>query len=200
MMIKTEFLDQLKKGLLGLPEDDITRSIEFYSEMIDDRVEDGKTEQEAVADIGTVKEAVAQILSEIPMSKLIKEKAKKKRKFNAWEIVLLALGSPIWLSLIVAAFAVVISVYAVIWSVVASLWAVFAALIGGAVGGVGSGVVFICTDNLLPGIAMIGASLVCAGLSIFMFFGCKETTKGIVILTKKIALFIKKSFVKKEVA
>ena len=200
MMIKTEFLDQLKKGLLGLPEDDITRSIEFYSEMIDDRVEDGKTEQEAVADIGTVKEAVAQILSEIPMSKLIKEKAKKKRKFNAWEIVLLALGSPIWLSLIVAAFAVVISVYAVIWSVVASLWAVFAALIGCAVGGVGSGVVFICTDNLLSGIAMIGASLVCAGLSIFMFFGCKKTTKGIVILTKKIALFIKKSFVKKEVA
>ena len=199
-MTKKDFLEELKNGLCGLPEDDITRSIEFYSEMIDDRVDDGKSEEEAVSDIGSVKDAISQMLSEIPMAKLIKEKVRPQRKMRAWEIVLLALGSPIWLSLLVAAFAVVISVYAVIWSIVASLWAVFAALIGGTVGGIVSGTVFICTDNLLPGVAMIGASLVCAGLSIFMFFGCKETTRGIAILTKNIALFIKKSFVKKEVA
>ena len=42
-MTKKEFLDELKKGLLGIPEEDINRSIEFYSEMIDDRIEDGKT-------------------------------------------------------------------------------------------------------------------------------------------------------------
>ena len=199
-MTKKEFLEELKNGLCGLPEDDIMRSIEFYSEMIDDRVDDGKSEEEAVSDIGSVDEVISQILSEIPMAKLIKEKVRPQRKMRAWEIVLLALGSPIWLSLLVAAFAIVISVYAVIWSIVASLWAVLAALIGGAVGGIVSGTVFICTDNLLSGIAMIGASLVCAGLSIFMFFGCKETTKGTAILTKKTALFIKKSFVKKEVA
>ena len=199
-MTKKEFLEELKNGLCGLPEDDITRSIEFYSEMIDDRVDDGKSEEEAVSDIGSVKDAISQILSEIPMAKLIKEKVRPQRKMRAWEIVLLALGSPIWLSLLVAAFAVVISVYAVIWSIVASLWAVFAAFVGSSFGGIVSGIIFICTGSLFSGLAIIAASLVLAGLSIFMFFGCVASTKGMAILTKKIALLVKKCFVKKEVA
>ena len=195
-MTKTEFLFELKKGLSGLPEEDIKRSIEFYSEMIDDRIEDGKTEEEAIADIGSVKDVVSQILAEIPISKLIKEKV-KRRRLGALEIVLLALGSPIWLSLLVAAFAVIISAYAVIWSVVVSLWAVFAAFVGGSFGGIVAGIIFTCTGNLLAGLAMIAASLVLAGLSIFSFFGCKAATKGTVILTKKIALGIKNCFIKK---
>ena len=195
-MTKTEFLFELKKGLSGLPEEDIKRSIEFYSEMIDDRIEDGKTEEEAIADIGSVKDVVSQILAEIPISKLIKEKV-KRRRLGALEIVLLALGSPIWLSLLVAAFAVIISAYAVIWSVVVSLWAVFSAFVGGSFGGIVAGIIFTCTGNLLAGLAMIAASLVLAGLSIFSFFGCKAATKGTVILTKKIALGIKNCFIKK---
>ena len=199
-MTKKEFLDELKKGLLGIPEEDITRSIEFYSEMIDDRIEDGKTEEEAVAEIGTVKEVVSQILSEIPISKLIKEKVKKRRKLGALEIVLLILGSPIWISLLAAAFAVVLAVYVVVWSVIVSLWAVFASLAACVLGGITAGIIFICTGNLLTGLAMIAASLVCAGLSIFSFFGCKAATKSVLILTKKIALGIKNCFVKKEEA
>ena len=199
-MTKREFLDELKKGLLGIPEEDITRSIEFYSEMIDDRIEDGKTEEEAVVEIGTVKEVVSQILSEIPISKLIKEKVKKRRKLGAFEIVLLVLGSPIWISLLAAAFAVILAVYVVIWSVIVSLWAVFASLAACALGGVVAGVIFICTGNLFSGLAMIAASLVCSGLSIFSFFGFKAATKGVLILTKKIVLGIKNCFVKKEEA
>ena len=199
-MTKKEFLDELKKGLRGLPEDDIVRSIEFYSEMIDDRIEEGKTEEEAVAEIGTVKEAVSQILAEIPITKLIKEKVKKRRRLGAFEIVLLVLGSPIWLSLLIAAFAAVLSLYAVIWSVVISFWAVFASLSGSILGGIASGIIFICTDNLFTGLAMFAASLVLAGLSIFAFFGCRAATKSTVILTKKIVLAIKNCFVKKEEA
>ena len=196
IMNSDDFRRELKKGLSGLPEEDIKRSIEFYSETIDDRIEDGKTEEEAIADIGSVKDVLSQILAEIPISKLIKEKV-KRRRLGALEIVLLALGSPIWLSLLVAAFAVIISAYAVIWSVVVSLWAVFAAFVGGSFGGIVAGIIFTCTGNLLAGLAMIAASLVLAGLSIFSFFGCKAATKGTVILTKKIALGIKNCFIKK---
>lgn len=199
-MTKTAFLDELKKGLSGLLEEDIIRSIEFYSEMIDDRIEDGKNEEEAVADMGSLKDVISRILSETPMSRLIKEKVRPKRKIQAWEIVLLALGSPIWISIIVALFSVVAAVYVSIWSVEVALWSIFAALAGGALGGIGAGVIFICTGNLLPGIAMIGASFACSGFSIFMFFGCVESTKRMTILTKNIVLLIKKCFVKKEVA
>ena len=47
---------------------------------------------------------------------------------------------------------------------------------------------------------MIGAGIVCAGLSIFMFYGCKAATKGILVLTKKLAVWIKNCFIKKEEA
>ena len=197
-MTKIEFLDGLKKELSGVPDEDIVRSIEFYSEMIDDRIEDGRTEEEAVADIGDVKDVARQILSEIPISKLVKERVKPKRKLQALEIVLIVLGSPIWLSLLIAAFSVLLSVYVVIWSVVISLWSVFVSLVAGGLGGIAAGVIFICVGNLLTGLSIFSASLVLMGLSIFAFFGCKAATKGILILTKKMLLAIKSCFVKKE--
>ena len=197
-MTKKEFLDELKKELSGLPDEDIVRSIEFYSEMIDDRIEDGCAEEEAVADIGDVKNVARQILSEIPISKLVKERVKPKRKLQALEIVLLVLGSPIWLSLMIAAFSVLLSVYVVIWSVVITMWSVFVSLVAGAFGGISAGVIFICTDNLFSGLAMLAASLILAGLTIFAFFGCKAATKGILVLTKKMLLSVKSCFVKKE--
>ena len=135
-MNKQEFLKYLREGLAGLPQEDVERPIDFYEEMIDERIEEGMEEEDAVAAIGTVSEAVSQIISDIPLSKLVKERVKPKRKMSAWEIVLLALGSPIWLSILIAIFAVVLSVYIVLWSVVISLWAVEGSFIGCAVGGV----------------------------------------------------------------
>ena len=52
--------------------------------------------------------------------------------------------------------------------------------------------------NKISGAVMLLGGIVCAGLSIFMFFGCKAVTKGILILTKKIALRIKSCFIRKE--
>lgn len=197
-MTKQEFLNELRTKLSGLPKDEIEERLAFYGEMIDDRVEDGRTEEEAVSDIGSVDEISSQIIAETPFSKIAKEKIKNKKRMKAWEIVLLVLGSPIWLSLLIAAFAVVLSVYVVLWSVIVSLWSVFASLVGCALGGTAAGVLFALQSNGLIGIAVVGAGAFCAGLSIFMFFGCIAATKGIIKLTKNIALGIKKCFVGKE--
>lgn len=197
-MSKQEFLVQLRKGLSGFPQGDIEERVTFYSEMIDDRIEEGITEEEAVAAIGRVDEIVKQVIAETPLAKIAKERIKSKRRSRAGEIVLLVLGSPIWLSLLIAAFAVILSLYASLWSVVISLWAVFGLLIGCAFGGVVAGVVFACSGNAPSGIALLAAGIVCAGLSIFMFYGCKAATKGILLLTKKMALGIKTLFVGKE--
>ena len=51
-MNKTEFVNQLSAGLMGLSQEDIKRSVDFYTEMIDDRIEDGMPEEEAVAALG----------------------------------------------------------------------------------------------------------------------------------------------------
>ena len=140
------------------------------------------------------------MVAEIPFSKIVKERIKPKRRLTAWEIVLLSLGSPIWLSLGIAAFAVILSLYISLWAVVISLWAVFAALAGCALGGIVAAIVFVCSGNLFTGIAMLGAGMLLAGLSIFMFFGCKAATKGTVLLAKKMALGIKNCFIRKEAA
>lgn len=197
-MNKQEFLAELKKGLHGLPQNDIEERLTFYSEMIDDRVEEGLTQEEAVSEIGTVDEIVSQIVTEIPLSKLVKEKVRTKRALRAWEIVLLTLGSPIWLSLLIAAFAVLLAVYISAWSVIVALWAAELSLAVSALGCILSFVIFAVQVNWLAGIAMLGAGIALIGLSVFLFFGCREATKGILFLSKKMILGIKSMFIGKE--
>ena len=197
-MTKTEFLEKLQVKLYGLPKADIDERVSFYGEMIDDRMEDGLSEEEAVSDIGTLDSIVSDILSETPISKLVKEKIKPKRKLKTWEIVLLAVGSPIWFPLLLAAGIIALSVYIVFWSVIISFWAVFVALAASSAGCIASSIALFFVGRGIEAVALIGAAMVCAGLSIFAFFGCKETTKGILKLTKKWILGIKKAFIKKE--
>ena len=196
-MTKVNFLFELRDKLSGLPTEDIEERLNFYSEMIEDRMEEGLSEEDAVAAIGTTDEIAKQIISEIPFTKIAKEKLKPKNNLKIWEIILLVLGFPLWFSLLIAAFAVAFSLYIALWAVIISFWAVFASFIGCAVGGIISGVVFSLNGNTLTGIAMLAAALVCAGLSIFTFFGCKLATKGILLLTKKVIIYTKSLFVKK---
>lgn len=197
-MNKAEFLAALNNGLKGLPQADIDEQLTFYGEMIDDRMEEGFSEAEAVSEIGSVEAVISQISADTPLSKPAKEQIKPKRRIKGWEILLLVLGSPIWLSLGIAAAAVLLSVYVSLWSVIISLWAVFASFVACFIGGLTSGIILAFFGKTLSGIALIGAALILAGLSIFTFFGCKAATKGTIILTKKILLSIKKRFIKKE--
>ena len=197
-MTKLKFLLELNDRLSGLPKSEVEERLSFYNEAIEDRMEEGLSEEEAVAAIGSVDEIAGQIIADIPLIKVAKEKIKPKRKLRTWEIVLLAVGSPIWLSLLVSAFSVIISLYAVIWSVVAVFWSVFGAFVGISVGGIASGILYAILGNVGVGVALIGAGLILAGLSIFAFFGCLAAMRGAVWLTKKIILGIKLCFVGKE--
>ncbi len=197
-MNKKEFLRQLEEGLNGLPKNDIEERLTFYNEIIEDKIEEGISEEEAVAQIGSVDEIVLQTIEDTPLAKLVKEKVKPKRRLKAWEIVFLILGSPIWLSLLVAVFALIIALYAVLWALIISLWAVEGSLMACAFGGIAGGIILAFTDRLVPGLGLIGAGFVSGGLAIFLFYGCKGATKGIAILTKKIAIGIKNCFIKKE--
>jgi uncharacterized membrane protein len=197
-MNKLEFTEALRAKIAGLPEKDIDERIAFYCEMIDDRIEDGLSEEEAIEDIGSVEDIAAQIISEIPLSKIVKNHLEPKRKMAAWEIALIIVSFPIWLPLIAAIFAIVISIYAALWSVVVSIWAVFASFVGSGVGGILAGTVVAITASIPSGLFLIFAGILLAGLSILLFFGSLGTTRGMTWLTKRIALWIKKLFIRKE--
>ena len=197
-MSKQEFLEQLRKGLSGLPQEDIEERVSFFNEMIEDRMDEGLTEEEAVMAAGSVEEIIEQTVADIPFAKIAKERIKPKRQLKTWEIVLLIAGSPIWFSLAIALIAIVFAVYVSLWSVIISLWAVFTSFIGCSFGCLAGSIIIALTGN--PHVATIILSIffILVGLSIFMLYGCIATTKGIIQLTKKFALWIKGCFIKKE--
>lgn len=61
-----------------------------------------------------------------------------------------------------------------------------------------TGAFFAVGGHGAAGLAMLSAGLVCAGLTILLFFGCMGAMKGILRLTKKITLWTKDRFIKKE--
>ena len=199
-MNKQEFLGRLKEALAGLPQEDIEERLDFYSEMIDDRIEEGLTESEAVAEIGSVEDVARQIMAEIPLAAIVREKVKPKRALRAWEIVLLVLGSPIWLSLMIAVFAVVLSLFIVLWSVVLCFWVTAIALAAGIVWCLFQVFVYQQSGNLGGAAFAGGGAILCAGLSIALFLASLAITKAGGTLTKKMILWIKSWFVGKEAA
>ena len=199
-MNKSEFLAELREGLAGLPQDDVEERIAFYNEMIDDRMEEGITEDEAVGTIGGVDAIVSQTVADIPLAKLVKEKITSKRTLKAWEIVLICLGFPLWFPLLIAASAVAFSLYVVAWSLIISLWAIEVSFVASAVACLVASAANIIRWNTVFGVTLIGAAVFLAGLSILMFLGCIALSKGIIQLTKKAAIGIKSLFIKKESA
>ena len=190
-MNKNEFLDALRRGLCGLPQDDIEERLSFYAEMIDDRMAEGLSETEAVADLGTVERIVLQTVEEIPLGRLVREKIKPIREGSATKIVLLLCGFPIWFPLLVAAVAIIFSLVVSLWCVIGSLWSLTVALGGAGLGGVLSVVPFALQGRALLGAAMVGAGLFSIGLAIFAVPLCVLLTKGGAWLTKKTVLAIK---------
>ena len=197
-MTKTEFLEELKARLEGLPDGDVSASLDYYGEMLDDLMESGMAEEKAVASLGTAEAVAEQILLDTPLPKLVKARVKPKRRMRTWEVVLLAVGSPVWAPILLALGVVALAVYVSLWAVVISIYAVDLALGVGAVFGVGVGIGQLILAAPINGILLLAAGLVCGGLTIFLFFGCVGATKGALWLAKKMVLGVKKCFVKKE--
>ncbi len=199
-MTKREFISQLRGHLSGLPKEDIEKSIEYYSEIIDDRMEDGSPEDSAVEAIGSPSEIATQILMDTPLPKLVKAKAKPQRALKVWEIVLLVLGSPLWLSLLFAGVMVIFALYIALWSCIVSLYAVDLSLAASGLAGLLGFGALLSNHFYAQSVFILGIGLVCAGLAVPFFFVCNLISKKILVWSKKILLFIKSRMIGKEKA
>ena len=198
-MDKFTFLTELRAKLWAIPEEDAVASVEYYAEMIDERIEEGLCEEEAVAAIGNPEDIARNIIAETPASQLTKPAAKPGRKLAWWEITLLILGFPLWGSLAISVASLVFSVWVSLWSGVISLYAAAFALVVSAVGCL-VGSVFMFDSGFAPVVVALGAALVCAGLGILLFMLSNLAAKGMIALTKLIGKGIKKIFGGKEQA
>lgn len=196
--MKQKYLDELRRKISSLPRKEVAERLNFYSEMIDDMVEAGLDESEAVAKIGSVDSVAQRIIADAKLAKQEGRATSGRRKLSGWKIALIAAGSPLWLCLGVAAFAVALALYIALWAVIICLWAAFVSMVAGSLAGVVYGIAMCFTGNGAGGMAFVGASLALGGLGILAFFGCRAATLGAVKLTKKIALGLKKCFNKGE--
>jgi uncharacterized membrane protein len=197
-MTKSEFLAQLQAALNRLPQSEIDQSLAFYGEVIDDRIEDGMSEQDAVAQLGDINQIAAQIIAEAPFVSRTVAKAKSNKTNLALVIILLVVLSPLWLPLAVAVFVTVAAIFLTVWIVILSLWTAVLALFVTGCAGVVALFFLLATGYPLAGLLSAGGGLVCLGLSIFAFLGMLALSKGVWTFTKFIARKIKSLFVRQD--
>ena len=196
-MDKYDFLMALSEQLQSIPQSDAQGSLDYYAEMIDDRIEEGLSEEEAVAAIGSPEEIARSILSDTLPAQPPEQPKKAGQRLRWWEITLLVLGFPVWFSLLAAVAAVVFSVWISLWSVVVSLYAAALALGIAALGCILNS--FFLIGNGIGEVLMAwGSAFVCASLAILIFLLSNLAAKGMIALTKLIGKGIRRSFGRKE--
>lgn len=197
-MNKEEYLDAIRGRISAMPADDINRFMDYYSEMIDDRMEDGLSEDEAVADMGSPDAAVEQILEEMPLTKLVKEKIKPKHELKAWEVVLIVLGSPVWIPLLITAAVLLLTLWIVAFALLISFYAVVLSFVVAGICGLICTIPLFIANNPYTAVLMLGAALIGIGIAILFVVSVKPVTVGIFKVCRASVNGIKRMFVKEK--
>ena len=98
------------------------------------------------------------------------------------------LGSPIWLPVLLAFYAVVVSVCL-------SLWVALVVLAVASVAGIPHGAILGVSGNIPACGFYIGAALVCLGVTILLFYVCRAATKLGIFTVKSSGEGIIESFI-----
>ncbi len=199
-MSRDAFIGELRHRMAGLPQETVERTVEYYGELIADSVEDGLSEEEAVARLGSLEEIVASVVKDTPLTQIVQTRVQegKKKGISGWLILLLVLGAPVWLPVLIAVLAVAFALFVALWAVVIALWAVVAAVILTGLAAMVAGVVELCRLHLPQGLVLLGGGLVCLGLCALLFLLMKLITVGTVKLCKWLWVGIKSLFVGKK--
>lgn len=163
---KADYLNRLSVGIAQLPGTEILKSLSFYEEMIDDRIEDGMSEAEAVASLESPEQAAATILDDMPVVPRAVAKTRRLSEPLFW--TLLVLGSPIWLSLGIAFVAVAFSGYLVIWAFALAVWALAIGLMAGGPVGIGVAIWGLMHGQPLYAMFELSVGLLCLGAGLLL--------------------------------
>lgn len=177
-MNRQTFLDGLRSALNQLPADEIEKTLSYYGEIIDDRIEDGMSEDEAVASMEPIEVLASRVINDAPpMNKAVRKAKASGIPTGVW-VVLTIIGFPIWFPLLIAIFAVLFSVFVALIAIIVAL---FAVVIGLGLGGIVTVITGIAAGWLTGPVAllMIGAGLLITGLAILLAFPVAYLIKGV---------------------
>lgn len=196
-MNRKTFFYELRKGLSGLPKNDVEKTIEYYNEMIDDRIEDGLSESEAVASIGSVEQIVPQILADASLPQLVKERLSNKRKLRGWEILLLILGFPLWFPLVLTGLVLFFTFFLVIWILILTFYSIVLSFCIAGISSIVFSVISFGTGEFTQGLLWLGAGLLLVGLAILLLIASNKLAVSLMKLCKKIIHGLKTHLVRR---
>lgn len=199
-MNKLEFLNKLSANLASLPKYEIDKSVSYYEEIIDDRIEDGMAEEDAVAALGDIDSIAENIKYDMSITTLMKAKVSesKNRASNkgVW-LTLVILGFPLWFPLLAAFASVFLALYISVWAIIFSLYAVVLSLGVSCAATLIVGFAFFFVRSVPAGLCALGAALLCGALTLFMIKPVYLITKGLIKFTAYIIRKIKSVFIAK---
>ncbi|NCB33385.1 MAG: DUF1700 domain-containing protein [Erysipelotrichia bacterium] len=197
-MNKQEFLDALDRRLLCLPAADREESRSYYSEMISDRMEaEGKTEEEAVAELGSMNEIVYSILDDYSAIKLAGQRMRDRKAHASNKILYIAimvLTSPIWAPLLLAAVIVVFAMYLSLWAVIGSLALAFICVLIAGVICVISSCVISFTQGISQAFFVLGSGLCTFGIGMYLYKPVVKACSWMLGMTKSFFTDLKVRF------
>ena len=164
LLTKHEFLKRLEKAIRKLPKEERNRFLSYYKEMIEDRVEDGLTEEQAVAEMEDISVIADRILEEL-----------KQKKKKGW--IWAAISSPIWVPVLAIGICAICVVGLAVYCCVIAL------LLCGLVGCIGLAGAIIGGGDIASGVFTLGVGLALMGIGLLLLGpvnrGAKATTSAI---------------------
>ncbi len=164
-MTRSEFMWGLANALAGLPQSEITRITEYYDELFNEAIDEGKTEEEVCASLGNPDDIAERVRAEMAFVRA--EQKPDAKSMNAVLLVIIGLfalpiGIPIAIALVSVMFGLFVAALAVVFAFGAAVVAVGIAGLACMVAGVAA----CAAGGAWFGIALFGAALILFGLSI----------------------------------
>lgn len=186
-MTRNEFITSLSARLQGIPENERQKALDWYSELICDRMEE-MPEADAVSGIGSVDEIADEILSQYRQNTTAvhsndgtepqSRRSPDKGVNTALVIFAAAVLSPIWLPLLIVGLSLALVAVVLVWCAVVTVGVMLVS--AAAVGAVGLvyGFWALFVINPAYGLLVLGTALISAGLTLALIPLIVVTVKG----------------------
>ena len=186
-MTRNEFISSLSARLQGIPGTERQKALDWYSELICDRMEE-MPEADAVSGIGSVDEISDEILSQYRQNTTAvhssdgtepqSRRSPDKGVNTALVIFAAVVLSPIWLPLLIVGLSLALVAVVLVWCAVVTVGVMLVS--AAAVGAVGLvyGFWALFVINPAYGLLVLGAALISAGLTLALIPLIVVTVKG----------------------
>ena len=201
-MTKDEYLSELRAGLAAFSKDEVDRAVSFYEEMVDDRVEAGVSEEEAVGSLEPPAEAAARIISEMPAVPRAAARLRSPETPRSWSvafIVAVVIGSPVWIPLALGVIMVVVGCFIGLFGLLVAVWAIAASMLLGAPIGLLYLVAGVKAGSVAGALMGLGCGVAVAGVGVFGIHLAVAASKLLVRAIVWCARAVASPFVRSEV-